>query len=118
MKRPSAPNAVPVSRAKGGGKTRRFGDLVRESGRPEPITLWLGPKGDRAFSRAIHDNRVLTVQMEPGKRDFGRIGFHQVPGAMYLVFPRTLPKDPASRIVGINLQLLEDEESKAATRKV
>ena len=47
------------------GKTRRFGDLVRESGRPEVVTLWTEPKKDRAFSKAIRENRVLTVESDP-----------------------------------------------------
>jgi hypothetical protein len=98
-------------------KTRRFGDLVRQSGRPESVTLWLGPKGDKTFLKAVGENRVLTVHKEPGKTDRGRIGFHQAPGAIYLVFPRTLPKDTESRIVGINLQLLADEDDESVTGK-
>ena len=91
------------------GKTRRFGDLVRESGRPEVVTLWTEPKKDRAFSKAIRENRVLTVESDPTskRKDFGRIGFHQVHGGIYLVFPKALPKTE-SRIVGINYELAED----------
>jgi hypothetical protein len=49
-------------------KTLRFGDLVRNSGRPETIALWTDPKKDRTLTRAIKENRVLTVIQEPGKR--------------------------------------------------
>ena len=93
------------------GKTRRFGSLVRESGRPEVATLWTEPEKDRAFSKAIRENRVLTVESDPtgNRKDFGRIGFHEVHGGIYLVFPEALPKDADSRIVGINYQLTEDE---------
>src|SRR6476619_6395042 len=96
----------------GMGKTRRFGDLVRESGRPEVATLWTEPKKDRAFSKAIRENRVLTVESNPTSKhkDFGRIGFHQVHGGIYLVFPKALPKDTDSRIVGINYQLTDEPQ--------
>jgi len=91
-------------------KTVRFGDLVRDCGRPEVVTLWIEPNKDRAFSKAVRENRVLTVETDPTSRrkDFGRIGFHHVHGAIYLVFPRALPKEKDSRIVGINYQLAED----------
>ena len=94
----------------GMGKTRRFGDLVRESGRPEVVTLWTEPNKDRAFSKAIKENRVLTVESDPTskRKDFGRIGFHRVHGGIYLVFPKALPKETEARIVGINYQLAEE----------
>ena len=47
------------------GKTIRFGDLVRESGRPEAVTLWTPPKKDRSFSKAMRENRVMTVHSDP-----------------------------------------------------
>jgi hypothetical protein len=95
-------------------KTRRFGDLVRESGRPEVATLWTDPRKDRTFSKAIRENRVLTVESNPTskRKDSGRIGFHQVQGGIYLVFPEALPKDTDSRIVGINYQLTDERPPK------
>src|SRR5215510_9723232 len=91
-------------------KTIRFGDLVRESGRPEAVTLWTDPKKDRTFSKAVHENRVLTVHSDPAshRKEYGQIGFHEEKGAAYLVFPKSLRKDSGSRIVGINYQLAED----------
>lgn len=60
----------------------RFGDLVRNSGRPQIITLWTDPKKDRAFTRATKENRVLTVVQEPGTgKDYGWIGFKRHPRA-------------------------------------
>jgi hypothetical protein len=53
------------------GKTIRFGDLVRLSGRPQFITLWTAPEKDHRVSRAMKENRVLTVFEEPAK---GRMG--------------------------------------------
>ncbi len=92
------------------GATIRFGDLVRESGRPRVVTLWIDPKKDRSFSKAIRENRVLTVHTDPasGRKDYGEIGFCREPGALYLVFPERLPKEPKARIVGINYQLAEE----------
>lgn len=91
------------------GKTIRFGDLVRESGRPHVATLWVDPEKDPSFSKAIGENRVLTVHADPAshKKEHGSIGFQQEQGATYLVFPRPLPNDQA-RIVGINYELTEE----------
>jgi hypothetical protein len=91
-------------------KTIRFGDLVRQSGRPEAVTLWTDPKKDRSFSKAMKENRVVTVYASATgqRKDYGEIGFHEERGATYLVFPRALPKTFESRIVGINYQLAED----------
>src|SRR5213080_50404 len=93
-------------------KTVRFGDLVRNYGRPEPVTLWTDPKHDPRISRAIRENRVLTVHQEPTskKKDFGEIGFHKIPFAAYFVFPKPLKEDKTIRVVGINYQLAEEAE--------
>jgi len=91
------------------GKTIRFGDLVRNSGRPHVVTLWVDPEKDRSFSKAIKENRVLTVHADPAshKKEYGSIGFQREQGATYLVFPEPLPKEQ-SRIVGINYDLTEE----------
>jgi hypothetical protein len=91
-------------------KTIRFGDLVRGSGRPEVVTLWVEPDKDRSFSKAVRENRVLTIHDDPKghRKEFGQIGFHQEQGAIYLVFPKPLPDATESRIVGINYQLTEE----------
>src|SRR5437660_3086328 len=47
------------------GKTTRFGDLVRTSGRPQTVTLWTDPRKDRSFSKAVRENRVLTIIADP-----------------------------------------------------
>jgi hypothetical protein len=93
-------------------KTLHFGDLVRESGRPEAVTLWIPPKKNRSFSKAIRENRVLTIHSDPAshRKDYGAIGFHEEKGATYLVFPKALPKKCDSRIIGINYQLAEDND--------
>src|SRR4249919_16044 len=87
-------------------KTIRFGDLVRASGRPQTITLWTAPEKNKSFSKAVRENKVLTIHPDPGghRKEYGQIGFHQQHGAIYMVFPKPLPKEN-SRIVGINYQL-------------
>jgi hypothetical protein len=89
-------------------KTIRFSALVEESGRPHIATLWVDPEKDPSFSKAIKENRVLTVHDDPAshKKEYGSIGFQREHGATYLVFPRPLPKAEA-RIVGINYELTE-----------
>jgi hypothetical protein len=89
-------------------KKVRFGDLVRSSGRPQTVALWEKPENNPALARAIKQNRVLTVVQEVGKKDHGLIGFQVLSGAVYLVFPRPLPKEPNARVVGLNYQLIEE----------
>jgi hypothetical protein len=89
-------------------KRIRFGDLVRNSGRPEPVTLWRDPSKDRNIVRAKKENRILTVVHEPKRRDYGLIGLHQRREAStYLLFPRPLPKEKEAHVIGINWQLVE-----------
>lgn len=92
------------------GKTIRFGDLVRGSGRPHPVTLWIDPKKDPSFSKAVQENRVLTIHGDPAshRKEFGEIGFKQEHGAMYLIFPEPLPKESDAWVVGINYELTEE----------
>jgi hypothetical protein len=89
-------------------KRLRFGDLVRDSGRPKVVTLWTKPQQNRTLTEAAKQNRVLTVIQEPGKRDYGMIGFEPKPGALFLIFPRPLPREQNARVVGINYQLVEE----------
>ncbi len=88
-------------------KKIRFGDLVRNSGRPEVVTLWTRPEGNPAVSRAIKQNRVLTIIQEPGKRPYGYFGLHTDHHALFLIFPRRLPTEGTARVIGINYELLE-----------
>ncbi|HZR17872.1 MAG TPA: hypothetical protein VFE51_11150 [Verrucomicrobiae bacterium] len=89
-------------------KRLRFGDLVRQSGRPQAITLWTKPQENKVLTRAIKEHRVLTVIQEPGKRDYGAIGFQATPGASFFIFPKRLPSESKARVVGINYQLIEE----------
>jgi len=90
-------------------KRIRFGDLVRNSGRPEIVTLWTDPKKQKGFAKAIKENRVLTVIQQSGtQKDYGLIKFDSEAHAIYLVFPRPLPSEPQARVIGINYQLTEE----------
>jgi hypothetical protein len=93
-------------------KKIRFGDLVRNSGRPQVLTLWTAPEKDPTVARATKENRVLTVLEEPGKTPYGRLGLKTDPHAVFLLFPRPLTADHAARIIGINYQLIEQPEAK------
>ncbi|HLH53977.1 MAG TPA: hypothetical protein VKY92_10225 [Verrucomicrobiae bacterium] len=89
-------------------KNIRFGDLVRNSGRPKTVALWVKPEDNPAAARAIKENRILTVLQESGRKDHGLIGFKVLPGALYLEFPRALPHADDAIVIGINYQLLEE----------
>lgn len=93
-------------------KTVRFGDLVRNSGRPQFITLWTAPEKDSRVSGALKENRVLTVLEEPGQRPYGQLGLHPGPHSLFLVFPRPLALEPHARVIGINYALAEQPEVK------
>jgi hypothetical protein len=91
--------------------TMRFRDLVKTAGTPESKSLWTDPKNDRDFMRAVKQNRVLTVVQESAKKDFGELGFHQRPGALYFVFPKPLPAGHG-KVIGIKYDLAETTEPK------
>jgi len=99
-------------------KTIRLGDLVRKSGRPQAVTLWTKPKKDRVFTKAVKENRIVTVVQDPTskRKDFGQIGFHQQPHAFYLIFPRPLTNEKDSRVIGINYALLDEMTGSGKTR--
>jgi hypothetical protein len=96
-------------------KTMRFGDLVRVSGRPEAVTLWTDPKKDRAFSKAVRENRVLTINEDPRrtKKEYGQIGFHRSDNATYFVFPRLT----TCRSLSSAFELITTEKNVAQTIK-
>lgn len=74
------------------------------------VTLWMDPESDPSFSRAIKENRVLTL-IQPrssNHKDYGIIGFHKDPHASYLLFPRSLPQDGDLRVVGIRYELVDE----------
>jgi hypothetical protein len=100
-------------------KAIRFSELVKRSGKPETVTLWTKPKDNPQLMKAVRQNRVLTlIQKSTGTTaDFGEIGFHQKPSALYLVFPKALPKSPDSRIIGVKYDLIEERPAKEPVGK-
>jgi hypothetical protein len=87
----------------------RFRDLVKMAGTPEPKSLWTDPRNDRDFMRAVKQKRVLTVVQESKRKDFGELGFHQHPNALYFVFPKRLPAEEG-KVIGIKYDLAEPGE--------
>jgi hypothetical protein len=100
-------------------KTARFTDLVKQAGAPKSYLLWVPPKQDPVFQRALKDERILTIHQENvgTKKDYGLVGFHEAPTAQYLVFPKSLKGFLDRRIIGINYDLLaqETQPAKGAT---
>lgn len=86
----------------------RFAELVKAAGNPYVATLWTNPKSDRHFTRAVRENRVLTVRQPVGthKKDFGVVGFHEEKNASYFIFPKRLRAQPETQVVGIKYDLL------------
>jgi hypothetical protein len=90
-------------------QTARFTNVIEQSGKPKAITLWGKP--DASFRAAIQQTRIMTIRIHPvgNKAEFGLVGFHQEKSVLYLVFPRSLAQVKDRRIVGVNLDLVEEE---------
>ena len=86
-------------------KTTRFAEIVEKSGRPEVYTLWQKPKTDRHLQSLIKNNRIMTILQSEGGSDFGLVGFREMKGARYLVFPKSLKRFTDRRVVGVNWDL-------------
>jgi hypothetical protein len=101
-------------------KQLRFAQLVKDFGRPEVMTLWTKLEDNPPFMKAVRQNRVLTVaQNATGSHtDSGEIAFHPKPSAMYYVFPKSLPKAPGARVVGIKYDLIEEKSAKVTSIKM
>src|SRR5688572_6693013 len=101
------------------GKSIRFAELVKRSGRPEVATLWQDPEKDPEFKKAIHQNRVLTVRQETvgNKKDFGEVGFQKARNVSYLIFPKPLPKTEEARVVGIKYEEVESKLAHASNKR-
>jgi hypothetical protein len=93
------------------GKSVRFAELVKAAGKPYVATLWTDPKNDRGFTRAVRENRVLTVHQPIGssKKDFGVVGFHEEKNVSYFVFPKRLRAQPETQVIGIKYDMLAPE---------
>lgn len=89
-------------------KTARFADVVKQSGAPEVYLLWVPPKEDKSFQRALKEQRIMTVHQElvGTKKDFATVGFTEEANAQYLVFPKSVKRFADRHVVGINYDLL------------
>jgi hypothetical protein len=97
--------------------TVRFAQVVQESGRPDPVTLWTDPQKDSGFQAAMRQNRVMTVIQETvgTHKDLAIVGFHPVEHASYLVFPKSLGKFEGKRVVGIKYDLLDVPQAESGS---
>jgi len=89
-------------------KTTRFTRIVEAAGHPEPYTLWQAPEKDAEFQKALRAHRVMTVLRQPAssKSDVAVAGFLARPGALYLLFPRSLEQFENHRVIGLKYDLL------------
>ena len=88
-------------------KTARFAVVAEKCGKPEVHTLWVKPKADKHLQSLLKNNRIVTVRATESGTDFGEVGFHQKPGARFLVFPKSLKRFEGQRIVGIDWALVQ-----------
>lgn len=89
-------------------KKIRFAEVVKKYGSPERYTLWQEPKKDATLARLLKSDRLMTIRAtEPGKAEFGEVGFHQREGASYLAFSRSLKRVAGNRIIGIKWDLVQ-----------
>jgi len=89
-------------------KSARFTAVVEACGAPEVYTLWQPPKADRRLQAQIRQIHIMTIQRSDGGTEFGCVGFVERPGAIYLVFPKSLKQFADQRIVGIKWELVKN----------
>jgi hypothetical protein len=97
-------------------KEIRFSKLVKDSGRPETVTLWTEPEKNPDFMKAVRQNRLLSVIQKSTAhgKDFGTIGFLKEHRVLYLIFPKPLPKEPDAHVTGIKYDMLRGAQSTKA----
>jgi hypothetical protein len=90
-------------------QSTRFVNVIARGGKPKFVSLWGKP--DATFLAAVEQNRVLTLKIHPvgNKAEFGIVGFQKEKNVLYLLFPKPLDDFKDKRIVGINLDLVEEE---------
>jgi hypothetical protein len=89
-------------------ETVRFSAVMAACGTPEVYLPLADPRRDKAFLRAVREQRVVTLKQEPTgtRKDFGVIGFHEEKHVSYLIFPRPLAQFKGQRVVGIKYDVL------------
>lgn len=94
-------------------KTARFKHVVAKCGRPRIHLLWVKPEQDQELMRAFKAHRVMSVHqaVRGTAKDFGAVGLLKDTFTQFLVFPKSLKTFADRRIVGIDYDLLDSEES-------
>ena len=83
-------------------KTARFSQIIESCGKPQVYTLWQKPSADRHLQAQIKKTRVMTILKSESGTDFGIVGLKESKQARYLIFPKSLKRFAAKRIVGID----------------
>lgn len=91
-------------------KTVRFSALVESSGKPKQQLLWTAPEKDKAFLKAVEQNRVVTlVQINVGTRkDYGMVGFFPEKRGTFLVFPKSISYATGTKVTGIKYEQIAE----------
>jgi hypothetical protein len=91
--------------------TARFKSVVEQCGVPEVYTLWVEPKKDATFQRALTQHRVMSIHQETvgTRKDYGEIGFTGGSQGQLLIFPTSLKAFVGKKVVGIQYELLANE---------
>jgi len=89
-------------------KSTRFALVVESCGAPQVYTLWQPPKKDSRLQAQIRQTRIMTIQKSERGSEFGCVGFIERPGALYLVFPKSLKRFADQRIMGIKWELVKN----------
>jgi cytosine deaminase len=100
-------------------KTARFSAVVAACGRPQVFTLWVDPKNDPTFRKALKSCRVMSVHQTVvgSKKDFAEVGYVRAAQIALLIFPKSLAAFADRRIVGIDYNLVERPSPSAKDRK-
>jgi len=89
-------------------KTARFKSVVEACGKPGVHVTWLKPAKDPVLQAALKQNRVMTLhQPVRSGAHYGTVGFMKSKQAQLLLFPKSLRRFEALRIVGIDYALLD-----------
>lgn len=91
-------------------ETVRFSKVVKMAGGPEVYLPLSDPMRDRYFTRALREERVLSLTQEPTgtKKDFGTVGYSSDRHVSYLIFPKSLKSFKAKRVIGIKYDTLSE----------
>lgn len=91
-------------------KTARFAQVLEKCGPPQVYTLWQKPAQDRHLQSQIKNSRVMTIQKSEAGAEFGIVDFKERKAASYLVFPKSLKRFENKRIIGINWDLVNQND--------